>query len=137
MGDRSALDQLEEIAPVLGVRGQDDDDDPRTRHSVLTLSGEGYRLGCIHDARTHGLASDIDPFIEAGRAQSLCWRLFGGPVDILLHASTDMPDEARFGLFGRALNPGSPTRPAGGSRPTFLRLKVTSEGCFGQMIWVA
>ena len=137
MGDRSALDQLQEIAPVLGVRGKDDPDDLRTRRSALVLSGDGYRIGCVHDAKAAGLAAEVDPFVEARQAPTVCERLFGGAVDVLLHAGTNRSDEARFGSRGSALNPGSPVQPAAGSRPTFLRLKVTSEGCYGQMIWVA
>jgi predicted phosphodiesterase len=137
LGDRSALDQLEEIAPVLGVRGQDDPDDPRTRRRALVLSGEGYRIGCVYDAKAAGLAAELSPFVEAKGAPTVCGRLFGGPVDVLLHAGTNEADEAKFGARGSALNPGSPVSPARGSRPTFLRLKVTSEGCYGQMIWVA
>jgi len=137
MGDKSGLDQLQEIAPVLGVRGEDDAEDLRTRRSVLVLGDEGYRIGCIFDAKAAGLATACDPFIEADGAADACKRLFGGPVDILLHAGTHRPDEARFGPKGSALNPGSAVLPAEGAKPTFLRLKVTAQGCYGQMIWVA
>jgi predicted phosphodiesterase len=137
MGDRSALDELEEIAPVLGVRGQDDADDMRTRRAILVLDGEGYRIGCVHDAKAAGLATSVSPFVQAKRAPAICGRLFGGPVNVLLHAGTNKPDEARFGAGGSALNPGSPVRPAAGSEPSFLRLKITSDGCYGQIIWVA
>ena len=64
-------------------------------------------------------------------------RLFGCHVDILLHAATHKADEAEFGPKGSALNPGSAVMPSEGERPTFLRLKVTADGCFGQVIWVA
>jgi predicted phosphodiesterase len=57
-------------------------------------------------------------------------------VDILLHASTHRSDEASFGK-GSALNPGSAVLPADDAKPTFLRLKVTKQGCYGQIIWVA
>jgi putative phosphoesterase len=137
MGDRSGLDLLQEIAPVLGVRGNDDVEDARTRRSVLVLSGDGYRIGCVFDAEAAGLAARSDPFFEAKDAAEVCERLFGGAVDILLHASTHRANEARFGAKGSALNPGSAVLPAEGAQPTFLRLKVSSEGCFGQVIWVA
>jgi putative phosphoesterase len=137
MGEKSALDQLEEIAPVVGVRGRDDVDDIRTRRPVLVLTGEGYRIGCVFDAMEAGLAAAYDPFVATDDAAAVCKRLFGGPVDILLHASTHRADEARFGAKGSALNPGSPVLPVDGVRPSFLRLKVTAEGCYGQMIWVA
>ncbi|CAN7600491.1 YfcE family phosphodiesterase [Phenylobacterium sp. LjRoot225] len=137
MGDRSGLDQLEQIAPVLGVRGRDDADDIRTRRSELVLTDEGYRIGCVFDAKAVGLASSCDPFVEADGAAEVCRRLFGGPVDVLLHGGTHRADEARFGAKGSALNPGSAVLPAEGAKPTFLRLRVTSEGCYGQIIWVA
>jgi putative phosphoesterase len=137
MGERSGLDQLQEFAPVLGVCGHDDVNDMRTRRPTLVLDGEGYRIGCVFDAKAVGLASASDPFAEAETAAEACERLFGGPVDILLHAGTHKAEEARFGLNGSALNPGSAVLPADGSRPSFLRLKVTSEGCYGQMVWVA
>lgn len=137
MGESSGLDQLERIAPVLGVRGRDDADDMRTRRSELVLSGEGYRIGCVFDAKAADLASASEPFVEADDAAEVCSRLFGGPIDVLLHGSTHRSSEARFGARGSALNPGSAVLPAEGAKPTFLRLKVTSEGCYGQIIWVA
>jgi hypothetical protein len=137
MGERSGLDSLQEIAPVIGVRGQDDAEDIRTRRPALVLSGEGYRIGCVFDAKSVGLAAEIDPFIEAVDALDVSERLFGGSVDVLLHANTHRADEALFGAKGSALNPGSPVFPADGSIPSFLRLKVTAKGCYGQIIWVA
>src|SRR5215831_2885444 len=65
MGERSGLDQLQEIAPVLGVRGEDDEDDIRTRRSVLALEGQGYRVGCVFDAVAAGVADQADPFMAA------------------------------------------------------------------------
>lgn len=135
MGERTGLDQLQEIAPVLGVRGHDDEEDPRTRREVLVLEGDGYRVGCMFDAKAAGLAEDVDPFIAAAKAPEVSRQLFGGPVDILLHAGTHRADEARFGS-GSALNPGSAVLPAEGARPSFLRVKVAREGCYGQVIWV-
>jgi len=123
LGEKAGLDQLEEIAPVVGVRGRDDDEDIRTRHPVLVLTSEGCRIGCIFDARSAGLATTVEPFVEASDAQDACQRLFGGAVDVLLHASTHRADEARFGAKGSALNPGSAVLPADGSAPTFLRLR--------------
>lgn len=137
MGEQSGLDQLQEIAPVLGVRGRDDVDDPRTHRSELVLSGEGYRIGCVFDAQAVGLATTSEPFVEADAAAAVCQHLFGGPVDVLLHAGTHRASEARFGGKGSALNPGSAVLPAEGAKPTFLRLKVAAEGCYGQIIWVA
>jgi putative phosphoesterase len=138
MGERAGLDQLQEIAQVLGVRGQDDEDDMRTRRPALTLDGDGYRIGCVFDAKAAGLAEAVDPFVAADGAAEVCRRLFGGPVDILLHAGTHRPDETRcFDGKCMALNPGSAVLPAEGSVASFVRLKVAREGCYGQVIWVA
>jgi len=136
MGERAGLDQLERIAPVLGVCGHDDDEDLRTRRLHLVLGGAGYRIGCVFDAVTTGLAVTSDPFVESDNADVVCDRIFGGRVDILLHAGTHRPGEAPFGERGSALNPGSAVAPAEGASATFLRLKVTPEGCYGQIILV-
>lgn len=137
MGEKSGLDQLQEIAPVMGVRGQDDVEDMRIRRELLVLESGRYHIGCVFDAKAAGLASSSDPFIPADDAAVVSNRLFGCHVDILLHAGTHKAEEARFGSKGSALNPGSAVLPAEGSRPSFLRLKVTPEGCYGQIIWVA
>lgn len=137
MGEKSGLDQLEEIAPVMGVRGADDVDDVRTNRRVLLLGGDKHKVGCVFDAAAAGLAASNDPFIEADLAAQACKRLFGGPVDLLLHAGTHKASEAKFGKNGSALNPGSAVLPAAGARASFLRLKIAPQGCYGQMIWVA
>jgi len=136
MGERSVLDRLEEIAPILGVCGRDDVEDLRTNRASLLLEGDGYRVGCVVDPLAAGLASAVDPFVAARGANEVCQRVFGGPLNILLHAASHRSDEAPFG-DGSALNPGSPVMPAEGSKPSFLRLKVAREGCFGQLVWVA
>ncbi len=137
MGERGGLDQLQDIAPVLGVRGNDDDEDLRTRRKILVLEGGGYRIGCLFDAMAAGLAKAVDPFEPVDRVDEACERVFGAPVDILLHAGTHRADEAWLAKGRSALNPGSAVLPAAGARPSFLRLKVAAEGCYGQVIWVA
>jgi len=137
MGEKAGLDRLEEIAPVVGVRGQDDVDDMRTRRDVLVLEDGRHHIGCVFDAVTAGLAVSSDPFVESEDAVEVSRRLFGRDVEVLLHAGTHKPEEAKFGPNGWALNPGSAVLPADGAQASFLRLKVTSEGCFGQIIWVA
>lgn len=126
--------QLEEIAPVLGLRGAKDDEDIRTRRNALVLTGEGYRIGCVCDAKAAGSAASVEPLIPAADAQQVCATLFGGPVHILLHASTLQRDEAKFGPKSQALNPGCAAPLDPDSIPTFLRLKVTPDGCYGQII---
>ena len=137
MGDRRGLDQLEEIAPVLGVRGSDDEWDLRAHRTTLVLGGEGYRLGCVHDAVAAGLAKSRHPFVPVEDIELACEHAFGGPVDVLLHAGTHRSEEGFNWRRGSALNPGSPTLPFYGARPTFIRLKVAATGVFGQIVWVA
>ena len=134
MGEASGLDQLAAIAPVVGVRGHDDSDDPRTEARLMVLKSGSYDLGCVFDATAAGLASSSDPFVTAQHGAEASKRLFGMQVDVLLHASTHKPDEAQFGPVGSALNPGSAVLPAEGVKPSFLLLKVTPEGCFGRII---
>jgi len=134
MGEKAGLDQLQEIAPVIGVRGQDDDEDMRTRRPSLLLLQGRYHIGCVFDAKAAGLAADAAPFVPADDWRSVSDRIFGGSVDVLLHAGTHRSDEAKLGLKGSALNPGSAVLPAEGYPPTFLRLKVTDDGCYGQII---
>lgn len=136
MGDRWALDRLEEVGPVLGVAAAGDPDDIRTRRSMLVLAGEGYRLGCVPDAAAAGLARHNDPLTLFTDAEEVAARLFGEAVDVVLHAGAPRVDEARFGQ-GSILNPGSATSPPDGQWPSFLRLKVTRDGCYGQVIRVA
>ena len=134
MGERSGLDRLQEIAPVMGVCGKDDSEDFRTRRPFLHMTSGGYDIGCVCDARAAGLAESVDPFIASEDAAAVATRLFGGPVDILLHAGASKPDEARFGPKGTALAPGSAALPPEGDDPTFLRLKISSLGVYGQVI---
>jgi hypothetical protein len=136
MGDRIALDRLEEIAPVLGVAASGDPDDIRTRRRVLVLADEGYRVACVPDAVAAGLARENHPLVLYSDAEARAERLFGGAVDVLLHAGAPRADEVGFGK-GSALNPGSATAPPDGERASFIRLKVTKDGCYGQVVWVA
>ncbi|MGC5340708.1 hypothetical protein ACPXBC_29465, partial [Escherichia coli] len=78
----------------------------------------------MFDAVAAGLAETNDPFIASPDAFEVARSLFGGPIDLLLHAGTHKASEARFGANASALNPGSPNLPADGERPSFLRLKV-------------
>ena len=136
MGEKAGLDQLQEIAPVLGVRGRDDVDDMRTRRDVLVLEQGRYHIGCVFDAVAAGLATSADPFTVTHDAADVSRRLFGHNVDILLHANTHKAEEARFGSRGSALNPGSAVLPAGDAFASFIRLKVSDDGCYGQVIRV-
>ena len=122
MGEASGLDQLEAITTVVGVRGEDDSDDPRTDNPALLLNIGGSRVGCVFNATAAGLATSSDPFTPAADFAETCLRLFGTELDVLLHASTHKPASDAIGARGVALNPGSAILPSPGAAPTFARL---------------
>src|SRR5260370_10776738 len=43
MGEKTGLDTLARLAPVIGVRGRDDEDDPRTAARLRVLEAGGLR----------------------------------------------------------------------------------------------
>ena len=128
MGEASGLDQLAAIAPVVGVRGQDDSDDPRTANSALLLTAGGLDIGCVFDAAAAGLATSSDPFAAAPEFDSAAIAAFGRPIRFLLYASTHKAAPGRCGEAGLAANPGSAVLPADGARRSFLRLSFTLAG---------
>ncbi|HEY8002776.1 MAG TPA: metallophosphoesterase family protein [Phenylobacterium sp.] len=134
MGEAAGLDQLADIAPVIGVRGQDDSDDPRTDQKYLRLTTGRYDLGCVFDAKAAGLATTVHPFDQASDFGEVSRRLFGVYVDVLLHASTHKAEEGSLGWRGSALNPGSAVLRAEGCEASWLLLNVSEEGCFGRIV---
>jgi predicted phosphodiesterase len=128
MGEAAGLDELAEFAPVIGVRGQDDSDDPRTDNAFLVLQGAREAIGCVFDPKAAGLATSVDPFTPVDDYDAVAARLFGRPISFLLYASTHKPaapEPADHGI--RAANPGSAVLPADGAGPTFLRLTVGDD----------
>lgn len=126
MGESMGLDALETIAPVVGVRGQDDQEDPRSAPTARLVQAGALRIGCVFDPVEHGLAASKEPFVAAADASAAEARLFGGPVDLLLCASTHVP--AVHQENGRlVVDPGSVTLPTGkesGAPGTFARLRL-------------
>jgi predicted phosphodiesterase len=135
MGEAAGLDQLEAIAPLVGVRGQDDAaDDPRLAGEALVLEAGRLRIGCVFNAEAAGLATSIRPFIPAPDIAEVSRRLFGSEVDVLLHASTHKPSSDGFGDGRIALNPGSALLPDGAAPPTFARLLLRDGGYEPQIV---
>jgi hypothetical protein len=124
MGDVAGLDQLDAIAPVVGVRGEDDEEDPRTSAPLLLLTAGELAIGCVFDAKGAGLVQSAEPFTPVADAEAAARRLFGRDVDMLLHAATHRAGSAAFGAHAQALNPGSAVLPAGGAGPTFARVTL-------------
>jgi putative phosphoesterase len=133
MGEAAGLDQLAEIAQVIGVRGADDSDDPRTDSQVLVLTHEGLSIGCVFDATKAGLAISSDPFVPAADFDAVAERLFGLRIDLLLHASTHRGDASNAGDC-LVFNPGSAVLPAEGGPATFAELNLDGGGLEGRLV---
>ena len=108
-GAISALDSLDEVAPVVATRGQDDAaDDPRFA-PVRVIEAGGVRIGAFFDLAPTGIALD-----ERGAAMPVREALkatFGAAVDVVAFAATHEPRVAvRDGVL--FVNPGSATLPA-------------------------
>ena len=109
--DVIVLDWLEEVAPVIGVRGNGDDgssgrpvapDDRRLAHNQVINAG-GKRIGMVH-------AFPEFPYLGSmplPDAMERCWK---GPVDIVVAGDTHVPHVTwRDDLL--IVNSGSPTYP--------------------------
>jgi putative phosphoesterase len=136
MGEAAGLDRLAQIAPVVGVAGADDQPDPRVTGRARRFAISGVTLGCVFDPREAGLAAASDPFEAAADWPAALERTFGGPVDVLLYASTHKPAAAE--LDGRwAVNPGSALLPAKGAAPSFARLSFAAGRCRPEIVTLA
>lgn len=100
------LDELEELAPVLAARGNEDmglPQDPRLKENHL-LHIQGLRLGL-----THGVEYPEHPYFPLEKAMNRC---FGGPVDILVFGDSHVAVAEEYkGIL--LVNPGSPVLPNG------------------------
>jgi putative phosphoesterase len=138
MGESVGLDTLETIAPVVGVKGQDDQDDPRSAPAARLVQAGGLRIGCVFDPVEQGLAASKDPFVAADAAAEAEARLFGGPVDVLLCASTHIPS-IHDGPSRLVIDPGSVTLPTGkerGAPGTFARLVLENGKARAEIVEV-
>jgi putative phosphoesterase len=128
MGEAAGLAALAAIAPVVGVKGDDDEDDPRTAPVARVIEAGGLRIGAVFDPTHSGLATTKAPLVAVDDGGAARERLFGGPVQVVLYASTH---DAEIHPFEGTLwvNPGSitlPNRKEAGEPGTFAWL--TLEG---------
>lgn len=131
MGERAGLDALARLAPVVGVRGRDDEDDPRTAARWRVLEVAGLRLGCVFDPVAAGAALQVDPLVCASSEALI--HLFEAPLDALLWASTHTPSLER--TAGRLhVNPGSVTLPSKDAPASFARLTVANGAIEGEIV---
>lgn len=136
MGETNGLDRLAAIAPVIGVRGRDDAEDARTAAALRVLQCGELRIGCVFDPTDHGLASHADPFTPLPGWTATASALFGGPIQVLLHASTHRANVAELdGIL--IVNPGSAVLPADGAAASFALLKVGDGKAEAEIIPIA
>lgn len=135
MGEAAGLDRLAAIAPVLGVRGLDDSDDPRTAPRLRAFQIDGLLLGCVFDPEAAGIVAAKDPFrIDDDCAAAA--EAFGCQINILLYGSTHKTAVESI-AWGLAINPGSLTLPDGdGASGTFALLTIERGGLESQIISV-
>lgn len=109
--DVIVLDWLEEVAPVIGVRGNGDDgssgrpvapDDRRLAHNQLIRAG-GKRIGMTH-------AFPEFPYQGAMPLGEAMERYWDGPVDIVIAGDTHVP-HVTWREEVLIINSGSPTYP--------------------------
>jgi putative phosphoesterase len=133
MGESAGLDTLARLAPVVGVQGRDDEDDPRTAPRLRVLEVAGLRIGCVFDPIETGAALQVDPLVCA--SSEALMRLFGSNLDAVLWASTHVPSIDR--AEGRLLvNPGSVTLPSQNAPPSFSRLTVAGGALSAEIVRV-
>ena len=111
------LDYLEELAPVLAVRGYEDPVERGERLANVSriVEVEGIRIGMVHDIQwpPPSIATTPDGtglvWPASGLAASL-QKKFGGEVDVVVFGDTheEMVEWREGVLF---VNPGSPTYP--------------------------
>ncbi len=105
------LDRLEEIAPVMAVRGNGDDGsggrspvpEDKRLSPVQIVEIDGVTIGMAHGVPLPGEA----PFIPLERTMD---RLFASPVDVVVFGDTHVDHVERHGDV-LLVNPGSPTLP--------------------------
>ena len=111
------LDYLEEVAPVLAVRGYEDpmEDGERLAQTTRIVRAGGISIGMVHDIQWPGPKIATTPdgaglVLPDVPAAELLGRKFGGPVDVV--AFGDTHEELICWWEGVLLvNPGSPTYP--------------------------
>ena len=112
-GSLGPLDQLEVIAPVLAVRGDEDnkrilgDKRVKEKHS-LTI--EGIQIFLIHDIESEGFHSEQYWLVDKKQFNNVTKVWLGGITHIYIFGHTHKPiiDCQNDSLF---INPGSPTEP--------------------------
>jgi len=111
------LDYLEEVAPLLAVRGYEDPVEEGERLALTTrvVKVEGVSIGMIHDIQWPGPKIQTSPdgadlILPEANGREIMARKFKEPVDIVLYGDTHEEIVTYWdGIM--IMNPGSPTYP--------------------------
>ena len=111
------LDYLEEVAPLLAVRGYEDPVEEGERLALTTrvVKVEGVSIGMIHDIQWPGPKIQTSPdgadlILPEANGREIMARKFKEPVDIVLYGDTHEEIVSYWdGIM--IMNPGSPTYP--------------------------
>ncbi len=138
------LDYLEEVAPLLAVRGYEDplEDGDRLAMTTRVVKIEGVSIGMIHDIQWPGpkipTSSDGSELVlPEGNGREFMARKFKQPVDVVLFGDTH--EELVMDWDGvLIMNPGSPTYPGKrhkqGALGTIGLLEVDGETATGRIV---
>ena len=138
------LDYLEEVAPVLAVRGYEDpvEAGERLSQTIRVVKAEGVSIGMIHDIQWPGPKIATSPdgtglVLPNGNGREFMARKFKEPVDVVLFGDTH--EELVIHWDGvLIMNPGSPTYPGRRHKPGALGtlgiLEVDGEDATAQII---
>ncbi|SVC23741.1 uncharacterized protein METZ01_LOCUS276595 [marine metagenome] len=111
------LDYLEEVSPLLAVRGYEDplEDGDRLAMTTRVVKVEGVSIGMVHDIQWPGPKIPTTPdgaglVLPDGSGLDILARKFKEPVDVVLFGDTH--EELVMDWDGvLIMNPGSPTYP--------------------------
>ena len=119
----AVMDELEQIAPVLAVRGNSDGlDVAKALPKLNSLKVFDWKIGVIHD---QNILDGLDSMNEIAKANGF---------DVFVYGHTHIANVLWEGkiLF---INPGSPTDPTGIlNKPSVALLKITKETITPQII---
>ena len=138
------LDYLEEVAPLLAVRGYEDPVEEGERLALTTrvVKVEGVSIGMIHDIqwpgpKIHTSPDGADLILPEANGREIMARKFKEPVDIVLYGDTHEEIVTYWdGIM--IMNPGSPTYPGKrhkrGVLGTLGILEIDGEDAAGRIV---
>ena len=138
------LDYLEEVAPLLAVRGYEDPVEEGERLALTTrvVKVEGVSIGMIHDIQWPGPKIQTTPdganlILPEADGREIMARKFKEPVDIVLYGDTHEEIVTYWdGIM--IMNPGSPTYPGKrhkrGALGTLGILEIDGEDAAGRIV---